>query len=736
MAPGSDSPYPPYLSIEMLTRLGRVMDQSFDVEQLTLALEETKKYPESDPSEQLAVVVSELGLRLTPTRISLVDAIWKARSNNPVVFWSERDEHFLIVTHASAFRVRLAVFKNGEPSYATLSRGRLAKSLGLRRLSDQVEANFIESTNPIGLASSASEADTEAQGNRYATRSQRKRSNHHHHDDAHGHHMPPFRRFLRILKPERKDIFLIILFAIVSGLLYLALPLAVDTVVTNLSFGGQSQPYLQALIVIAQILSAALLLQVLVIGFQYYIAEIMQRKIFVRAAGDIAHRLPRAKAESLDSSHGPELVNRFLDIVTVQKNTAFFILEGINVVASSLIGMVLLALFHPLLLVFVGVLIVLIVGITWALGRGAVKSAIHESQLKYDLVGWFEEIAAYPSMFKGSGGYEMAYQRTNTIATEFVRARTKHFGIIWRQIFGLLALSVVSSVVLLLLGTWLVLSQQITLGQLVASELIMSSIVASLIKLGKKLEAWYDTLAATDKLGHIFDLEMESNEGEVPSLTHREKSISIEANNLSFAYKDTKNLFSDLTFKIEPGQKVAIYGPQGSGVSSLLDLLFSRREPTDGSLSFDNLDSRSWKLESLRQCVQLLRRDQFIDGTIVDNLRLGRPDMGMDEIRAALEKVGLLEELLQHQDGLNRQLRVGGAPLSSTQRINLLIARVLVKPPRLLLIDELFDGLNDSSFQLLTDLILSKDFPSTVVVSTRLPSVIERCDWGIDLSNS
>jgi len=199
----------------------------------------------------------------------------------------------------------------------------------------------------------------------------------------------PFSRFLKILHPERKDIVLLFVFAMFSGLLYLALPLAVDTVVTNLVFGGQTKPYLQALLVIVKILALCLLLQGMIIAFQYYIAEIIQRRIFVRTAGDLTFRLPRVKAEALDGIHGPELVNRFLDVVTVQKNTAFFLLEGVNVLAGSLIGMLLLALYHPLLLGFVAILIFLIIGVTWLLGRRAVQTAIRESRSKYDLVSWF-----------------------------------------------------------------------------------------------------------------------------------------------------------------------------------------------------------------------------------------------------------------------------------------------------------------------------------------------------------
>lgn len=723
-----------FLSAEMLTRLGQITGHQFDLERLHHLLETVDGRAEGDPLAQLALTTEELGLKLTPARLPLSEAVWKAHADTPVVLWSERERRFLIISRASAFKVRLASFDDVAGGAVTISRAKLARLVGLKNVNEEIEVALIQSQTPTGRASAVTEKKEDSPHHRSEKRSHR---NGHPSPSNSGHHshMPPFRRFLRILQPERRDIFTLVIFAMFSGVLYLALPLAVDRVVTNLAFGGQDKPYVQALLAIAKILALCLSLQALIIAFQYYIAEVIQRRIFVRTASDLAFRLPRVNAKAFDGVHGPELVNRFLDVVTVQKNTAFFLLEGINVVAASLIGMILLSLYHPLLLAFVGILVVLIVGVTWLLGRNSVATAIQESRTKYDLVGWFEEIAAYPFMFKGSGGYELAYQRTNMLATEFVNARTKHFGNVFRQVSGLLVLSIFASVTLLILGTWLVLSQQITLGQLVASELIMSGIVVALIKLGKKLEAWYDTLAATDKLGHIFDLETESTAGEEPRHDSSLNGMHVKVNELSFGYEDKDLLFANRTFEVASGERVAIYGPQGSGVSSLLDLLFAVREPTQGHLSFDGLDSRNWQLDRLRESVLLLRRDEFIDGTIVENLRLGCPEIGLDEIREALEEVGILEEILRHPDGLNLRLRLGGAPLSTSQRICLLFARALVQKPRLLLVDELFDGLDETTFKRLTNLVLKSELPWSVVVATRISEAISLCDQTIDLSS-
>ncbi|NBT49890.1 MAG: ATP-binding cassette domain-containing protein [Actinobacteria bacterium] len=295
----------------------------------------------------------------------------------------------------------------------------------------------------------------------------------------------------------------------------------------------------------------------------------------------------------------------------------------------------------------------------------------------------------------------------------------------------MLTLQVFAAAILLAVGGYLVISQQITLGQLVASELIMASIVGALVKMGKKLEAWYDALAAMNKLGHIFDLDIEREDGE--RRVDNQSGAYIQAEGLSFSYGRAP-LFSGLNFDIQSGSRAAIVGPHGSGGSTLLNILFGLRQPTAGFVRIDGLDLRNCYLESLRESVMLLRRDEIVGGTIIENLRLGSSDIGMEKIQTALSKVGLLEELLHQSEGLNLQLRVEGAPLSGNQRTRLLLARALVQRPKLLLIDELFDGLDTESLNQLSTAILGKSQDWTVVLTTRDHDVTLKCDQIIELT--
>lgn len=691
------------LSISTLAQLAAITGSEFDHERARIAIQNAAK-TDAEPLARLVAAAAEVYMKVSPVRQPLAEVLWHARGDLPVVLWNAKDQKWIVLTFAGWFRLRIA--DGDHPTHRlSISRSELVRMLGLKSVNEVVEAGVVHPERPAHAMSIHAAP--------------------HHHD-----HVSPERRFFRLLKAERQDIITLLIFSVFSGLLYLAAPLAVDSVVSNLAFGGQSQPYVQAIVILAIALFGALGLQAVVSGFQYYISDIIQRRIFVRTAADLAYRLPRVKAEALDDVHAPELVNRFLDVVTAQKSTSLLLLDGINLVFGSLIGMLLLALYHPLMLMFVVILLALIALTMWLLGKGAVKTSIAESRVKYDVVNWFEEIAAFPFAFKGPGGYQMAGERANQLATEYLQRRSAHFRIVMRQIVALLVLSVLAAAVLLILGGWLVISQQITLGQLVASELIMGSIVTAMAKMGKKLEAWYDAMAAMDKLGHIFDLEIEREDGEQPA--KREGGAEVRGCDLAFGYHEP--LFAKKTFTITPGSRAAIVGPHGSGASSLLDILFGLRQPLEGHVSIDGLDLRSWYLEALRESVMLLRRDEIVDGSVIENLRLGRVDVGLDEIRSALERVGLLDVLLHRPEGLNLRLKVGGAPLSGNQRTRLLLARALVQRPRLLLIDELFDSLDDESFKLLETAILDPSLTWTVILATRDHDVTKRCDQIIELA--
>ncbi|MDX2154251.1 MAG: ATP-binding cassette domain-containing protein [Bryobacteraceae bacterium] len=551
-------------------------------------------------------------------------------------------------------------------------------------------------------------------------------SQYHHsagHDDHVYHNVPPFERIKTLLKAEKTDLWVAVIYSAAIGLMTLVVPVATQSLVNTVAFGTLLQPLVVLTLAVLAGLGFAALLQ----GLRTYVVEIIQRRIFVRVATDVAHRLLRAKTDGFEGHHAPELVNRFLDVATVQKAAAMLLIDGLSIFMQTIIGMILLAIYHPWLLAFDVLMLLFILIVLFPMGSGAIATAIKESKAKYALTAWLEEMARHPLTFKSSRGAALALEQANTLAAEWLRYRSKHFRILLRQIIGSFALQAIASSVLLGVGGWLVINRQLTLGQLIAAELVVALVVSGFTKFGKQLETFYDLSAAIDKLGYLTDLPLEK-QGAV-SLRRTEHPASVLFRNVQFTYDGRTSILNGLNWEIKPGARIGLIGNSGSGKSSLLDMLFGLRFPGAGILEIDDVDIREVNLRDLRAQVALCRSDDVFDGTIADNIRLGHGTLGSSDIRGVLQKVGLLSVVQSLPDGINTQLSTGGWPLSAGQVARLTLARAIAGKPRLLILDECLESLVDArDREQIIDAIFDRRAPWTLIVVSADEGVLGRCD--------
>jgi hypothetical protein len=358
-------------------------------------------------------------------------------------------------------------------------------------------------------------------------------------------HPSPLDRVRSLARLEQKDLWTLFWYAVATGGLYLAIPLAVDAMVTNIAFGGQQRVYVQALLVLAAVLGAFLLLYASIRALAFVVIERLQRRLFVRFTADLAARLPKVSQAEFDKVHGPELTNRFFDIMTLQKAAAQLLLDGLDVILSFLIGSLVLAFYDWTLFWFDAGLFVLIALVIRGFGRGGVNSSIEESRAKYATAGWLQQVALFSGAFKSPGGEALAEERADAYAREYLKHRRTHFKILFRQVVGLLAIEVVATTALLVWGGFLVLSGKLSIGQLVASELILTATLAASAKFGKQLETAYDLLTAVDKIGHLVDLRMERSGGSSPS-TPSPAGASVHVRGIHFGYSADRPVFRGL----------------------------------------------------------------------------------------------------------------------------------------------------------------------------------------------
>lgn len=488
----------------------------------------------------------------------------------------------------------------------------------------------------------------------------------------------PMSRLWSLVRLERQEVGSLVGFSVVVGVLALATPLAIQGLIGWLALGAPIQPVVGVALALVLVLGLAALLRTA----QRVLVERLQRRIFVRMVQDLTARLPRVRIEALEKSHVPELVNRFFDVMTLQKAASSLLLEGAAAALQAIAGLLLLAVYHPLLLGVALLLALSLVGLA-LLGKGGEQTAIYESKAKYRVAGWIEEIAQDPVLLQLAGA-ELAERRADELLHGYLQARQNHFRVFLRQFAGMQGIQVFLSVGLLFVCGWLVLEGELTLGQLVAAEFVVASSLAGFDKVVTKLELWYDLLAGVDKLGSLVDLPTVREPSELSS-----GPVDVRLEKVGYTYPWGSAKLEGVDLHLPAGSWTALLGPTGSGKSTLGEIIVGVRNPSSGRVE---VDGRPLELGDLRDAALLVRGGGILAGTVRENLGLGRRPHDA-ESWDALERVGLREVIKGLTDDLEAELWTGGAPLTGTQSTLLQVARVLILRPRIVVFDGVIDAL-------------------------------------------
>lgn len=529
----------------------------------------------------------------------------------------------------------------------------------------------------------------------------------------------PLERLQQLIHIEREDIGTLIAYGMGIGVMSLGMPVAVQALVNTIAFGALLQP----LVVLTLILLVLLSFSNGLVALQFYVVEMLQRRLFVRFFGEAANRLQRATLASRDQQYLPELANRFFDVVTLQKSAATLLLETLSYVLQTLIGMILLAFYHPMLLAFDLFLIASLYVILFVMGKGAIPTVIEQSRNKYVAAAWLENIAANPLLGKNNMSAAFISTQTERIAKDYLHACVMHFRILSRQNLGALVLHTLANTALLGMGGWMVIERQLSLGQLIAAELVVNAMVYGLTRLGKTLDNFYELLASIDKIGYLIDLPQESTQGSETKPGHRPFKVEIQQLTMPEGFQ--LDVLKNLDLQLTAGDSLAISA--GAERGTLLEALYGLRIPSGGRIFLDDQDLRDLSLGSLREQISLVRHAEVMDASIADNVAAGR-NIELGEIRAALDKVGLLDDITSLADGINTRLYAHGVPLSPEQCLRLTLARAIAARPRLLLIDRSLDSMDQRWLPRLLNVLFAADNSWTLIIVSHEPRVISRCN--------
>lgn len=530
-----------------------------------------------------------------------------------------------------------------------------------------------------------------------------------HADDEHGDasHGSPLAALLSFVARERQDLWAVVVYALAVGLFGLVTPLAVQALVSTVAFGTLLQPIL----VLGTMLLGFLLMSGVLRTLQAWIVEVLQRRLFVRVATGVADRLPRLDLTASDEARRVhELVPRFLEVSNAQKAAAGLILDGLEATLTALAGLVVLAFYHPMLLAFDLLLLVGLVGVVVLLGRSGVRTSVEESTAKYELVAWFQAMAMRPDSSRAPGGASFARARADAALRAWVGARRDHFVVVNRQRIGALTLQAAASAGLLVIGGFLVIDSKLTLGQLVAAELIVSAVAGSITKLAKHAESFYDLVTALGKLEHLGALSVERDQGESRGVPRGAAALSIRGSSDAGA--------ADLD--IDAGEIVWVRDRDDGALARALRRASGVEAAGDGWATIDGIDVRTLDARKLRERLCLVRAPEIWPTSVLENVRFGRSEITAIEVRRALVAVGAHDSLVHGPAGLTRRL-TSAEDLDAADAVSIVLARAILARPGLLMLDGTLDRLSPSEAVDVCAKLASLDPSPTLVVRSRMP---------------
>ena len=539
----------------------------------------------------------------------------------------------------------------------------------------------------------------------------------------------PLKRFINLLKMDKKDIYQVFFYAVFSGIVSLSLPLGVQAII-NLIQGGRVS--LSWIILVTVVLLGIIFNGILRL-MQLRITESIQQKIFIRSSFEFAFRFPKIKYTEFNNNYPPELANRFFDTITVQKSVAKLILDYSESLLQIVFGLLLLSIYHPLFILF-GLLLFIVLYLIFRISfENGLKTSLTESKYKYKVAHWIQEIARNYFGFKSKIESEFALSKNDKLVTEYLKSRESHFQVIKRQFIQLIGFKALISAGLLLIGGYLVIQQQLNIGQFVAAEIIILLVINSVEKIIVGLETFYDVLTSIEKIGQVVDMEIEEDDNSESTFCY--KNIQFEIDHLNFAFPDSnKKILNSISLNIKQGEKICLIGKNGSGKTTLLRILAGLIHSNGSSIYINDEHYNKINIEQYRSQIGIITEGQSLfEGTIAENIAFKNPKISTEKLKLVLEKIKLTEVIKRMPKGLDEKILTEGKQLPSSLAQKILLARAIVNDPLVLFLENPFDKMDDDESKEIIDFILSKENNWTVIVTSKNDYWKEKCNRIITL---
>ncbi|WP_025764265.1 ATP-binding cassette domain-containing protein [Dyadobacter tibetensis] len=540
----------------------------------------------------------------------------------------------------------------------------------------------------------------------------------------------PFTRLWNLVLLDKSDIIAIYFYAILSGLVQLSLPLGIQSII-GFVLGASMVTSIYVLIFLVVIGVAAVgIMQI----NQMKIIEKIKQKIFTRYALEFAHTIPQFDSLKTDAYYLPEKINRFFDTLNVQKGLSKLLLDVPVASIQIILGLLLLGLYDSTFII-AGVALLLILWLVFYIsGSMGIKTSLKESDDKYKVASWLEEMARVINPFKNNHHTQINLKKTDHFISEYLDSKTSHFKILLVQYQVLVAIKVAITATMLIVGTVLLLDQQLNIGEFIAAEIVILMVINAVEKLIINLDSVYDVATGLEKLASV--TEPLAEPGGKLLLQSPGRGIQLELKGFSFLFSNSRKMFQGLDLYLPQGSFTTIGTGGQAGKSVLLQALAGYYTQFEGTLHINGLPLGNYDLASYRRHIgmYLNQKDIFI-GTVGENILMGREYISPEQIMDMATKLGLDEIISTLPQAFNTEVAPNARNLDSRTIRCILLLRAFIKLPALLLLETPWDGLPEKSRQSMLSYLRSLHGQTTLVIATDEEALQELSDYHYELQN-
>ncbi len=542
----------------------------------------------------------------------------------------------------------------------------------------------------------------------------------------------PLKRFFAVIRLEKREISAIYFYAILSGLIQLSLPLGIQAIINfaQVAAGKSKLPTSMWLLIIL-VLIGVLVSGVLQVS-QMKVVEKIQQRLFTRYSLEFTYKLPKLDLNAVHGYHLPELVNRFFDTVSLQKGLSKLLLDVPLAIIQILFGLILLSFYSPIFIIFGIILIVILYLVLYYTSQRGFDASIRESNYKYNIAAWIQDVARSITSFKFHEKNNLHLQKTDSLVSGYLDARTEHFNVLKFQYWSLIVFKLLITASMLVVGGILLVEQQINIGQFIAAEIVIIIVLSAVEKMILSLDNVFDMLTSIEKLGKVTDKEIEYG-GQLP-LNANGEGLSISANNLSVENGHI-NLLHQTSFDILSNEKICIVGDDSDSKSALINLLSGSLHDFNGKLLMNDIPVGNYDIDSIRKTIGIVSGNKEIfTASLWDNLTMGNKEAETAEIMALLKQVGLASFFSSLNEGFDTMLLTAGKGLTQNTINKILFARAVFTKSSLLLLDNFDFSLTDEEKEKIYQAIFGLKH-STVVAVSNNKEFFMGCDKIMQIEN-